>query len=85
MDGRERLKRWMERSRINQREAARIIGIHFTHLSQILSGRRNPGLANAVVIERKTGISVEAWVPSEEGKSAAVVSIGDRKVRHGKA
>lgn len=85
MDGRERLKRWLERSQINQREAARIIGIHFTHLSQILSGRRSPGLANAVVIERETGIPVEAWVPTVDGKRAVLVPIGGRKSRVGKA
>lgn len=85
MNGRERLKHWLTRSNINQREAARIIGIHFTHLSQILSGRRSPGLANAVVIERETGIPVEAWVPTAEGKRAVLVGINGRKARVGKA
>lgn len=85
MTGRERLKHWLKRSNVNQREAARIIGIHFTHLSQILSGRRSPGLANAVVIERETGIPVEAWLPSGEGKRGALVSIDGRKSRIGKA
>lgn len=60
----------MKRSRINQREAARIIGVHYTFLNQILAGRRTPGLANAVTIERETGIPVAAWAPTEGGSAA---------------
>lgn len=85
MDGRERLKRWLDRSHLNQREAARIIGMHFTHLCQILAGRRSPGLANAIAIERETGIPVEAWVPTPEGKRGDLVAFGGRKSRVGKA
>jgi len=71
MDGRTRFQQWLDKSQLNQREAARLLGVHYTHVNQILSGRRLPGLANAVAIERVTGIPVGAWVPTAEGKPAA--------------
>lgn len=67
LHGRERLVAWIARSKVNQREAARILGLDHTYLNQILSGKRVPGLANAVKIETVTGIAVEAWVPTEVG------------------
>jgi len=63
-NGRERLAQWISRSKLNQLEASRLIGIDPSQLNQILSGRRRPGLDNAVKIEHTTGIVVEAWVPS---------------------
>lgn len=63
-DGAERLAQWIKRSRLNQMEAAELIGIDQTQLSQILNGKRRPGLDNAVKIERATGLAVEAWVPT---------------------
>lgn len=61
--GRERLRQWITRSKLDQVEASRIIGMHPTQLSHILSGARRPGLDMAVKIEQATGIVVEAWVP----------------------
>lgn len=71
LSGRERLAQWIERSKLNGLEAARLIGIHPTQLSQILSGNRRPGLDNAVKIEQTTGIVVEAWVPTTVGSGLA--------------
>lgn len=65
--GRARLAQWIQRSKLNQIEASRVIGIHVTQLSQILAGNRRPGLDNAVKIETTTGIPVEAWVPTPVG------------------
>jgi len=79
MHGPDRLKAWIARSRLTQREAARLFGLHYTFLNQILSGRRVPGLANAVTIERETGISVEVWMPTEGGKSEDVPESSGRK------
>lgn len=63
--GRDQLRRWLERAHLTQREAARLLGMHFTSLSQILGQReRSPSLARAVRIERVTGIPVEAWMPT---------------------
>ncbi len=82
--GRERLAQWIERSKLNQLEASIIIGIDPTQLSQILNGNRRPGLDNAVKIERRTGIVVEAWVPLADDEPAEPVGASSRKSRNGK-
>ena len=61
--GRELLVQWMKRSALNQLETARFIGLAPSQLNHILTGKRRPGLDNAVKIEAATGIVVEAWVP----------------------
>lgn len=66
LTARERLAQWVERSKLSQVEAARLIGIDKGQFNQILLGRRRPGLDNAVLIEAKTGIVVAAWVPIAE-------------------
>ncbi len=85
LSGRERLAQWIERSKLNQTEAAQIIGIDPTQLSQILTGKRRPGLDNAVKIEAKTGIVVEAWVPIADDDEAEPEPTHGRKSRIGKA
>lgn len=65
--GRFQLADWLTRSKLNQRAGARVLGIHYTFLNQILLHHRQPGLANAVHFERLTGIPVEAWMPTEVG------------------
>lgn len=65
--GRKRLREWINRSKLNQRQAAELLEVDQTYLSQILSGKRFPGLATAVHFEGVTGVSVEAWVPHETG------------------
>lgn len=65
--GREQLRAWMGRAKLTQRAAAKLLGIHYTFLNQLLSvsnKRRSPALATAVTIERVTGIPVEAWMPT---------------------
>ena len=71
MHGRELLRQWIERRCRTDREAAQILGLDHTYLSQILSGRRRPGLVNSVKIERVTGIVVESWLPTDGGKNEA--------------
>lgn len=72
--GREQLQDWIKRrfldQRGNQSEAAEFLGLDQTYLSQLLGGRRNPGLNTAVTIERLTGISIESWLPQEDGAQA---------------
>ena len=60
--GRERLRDWIKRSKVNQQDAAKILGVHHVELSQWLTGARRPGLKKAVQIERVTGISVYSWL-----------------------
>jgi hypothetical protein len=60
--GRDRLHAWIDRSKLNQREAADLLRVHPVVLSQWLSGARIPGLDNAHVIEGVTGIATESWL-----------------------
>jgi len=48
-----------------QREAADYFGWDETYVSQLVNGRRSPGLENAIHIERHTGIAVEAWMSND--------------------
>lgn len=59
--GAAQLRDWMHRRGFNQREAAAFLEWHESFLSKILSGLRRPGRANAVYLQEKTGIPVEAW------------------------
>jgi transcriptional regulator with XRE-family HTH domain len=77
--GAEQLKDWMHRRRFMQREAAEYFGWDESYISQLVNGVRIPGLANAVRIERMTGIPVEAWAPSE--LDSPEVSLGLRAVK----
>lgn len=67
--GAEQLKDWMHRRRFLQREAAEHLGFDETFVSQLVNGRRVPGLDNAIIIERHTGIPVEAWLSHDDDKS----------------
>jgi transcriptional regulator with XRE-family HTH domain len=67
--GRNRLRDWIWRSRVNQTKAAEILGVNQVVLSQWLNGVRIPGLENAVKIERITGISVESWLLTDVSKA----------------
>lgn len=60
--GVEQLKDWIARRGFNQTQAAEYLGFDNPYLSQLINGKRSPGLANAVKIEEKTGIPVEAWL-----------------------
>lgn len=76
--GRERLAAWLKRSNLNQREGAKLLRLHWTFLNQILLGRRSPGLANAVLIERVTGVPVEAWLSTRVSKRDQAIDDTDR-------
>ncbi len=82
MTGRERLREWMDRSKLNQRQTAELLGVHEVFISQILSGIRSPGLENAILIEERTGIPVRCWSQSElsESKEPSIVVGGKRKL-----
>lgn len=59
--GRERLAAYRDRSRLKQTELATLLGMTDSYLSQVLSGRRRPGLDTALRIEEQTGVPVESW------------------------
>ena len=77
-NGPEQLRDWMDRRGVNQTETAALLGFDVTFINHILNERRQPGLTNAIRIERCTGIPVEAWVSSELDES---VGSGSRKPR----
>lgn len=77
--GRERLRDWLDRSKVNQREGSEILGIHYVVLSQILSGDRKPSLETAVKIEDVTGIAAESWLLTDVSPDPDAEPVGSRK------
>jgi transcriptional regulator with XRE-family HTH domain len=78
--GPEQLRDWMERRSFNQTETALYLGFDVPYISQLLSRTRSPGLPRAIVIERKTGIPVEAWASENIGElDPEPVEIGGRR------
>ena len=50
------LRDWMVRRGLNQREAAKVLAVHYMCLNQYLSGKRRPQLAVALRIEAHAGL-----------------------------
>lgn len=75
----------MRRRGFNQADAARYMEFEQPFISQLLSGVRSPGLANAIKIERFSGIPVEAWAASELADVAEPVAADAGKPRYNKA
>lgn len=74
--GAEQIKDWMRRRGFKNADAARYLQFDEPYVSVLASGKRTPGLANAIILERLTGIPVEAWASravdeSVEGASRA--------------
>lgn len=72
--GADQLRDWMKRRGFNQTQTAEHFGWDETFISKLLLERRQPGLENAIKIERETGIPVEAWVSSPLDESDEPVS-----------
>jgi transcriptional regulator with XRE-family HTH domain len=66
--GAERLAEYRDRHGYKQYELAELLELAEAHLSQLLSGKRRPGLPIAVRIERMTGIPAESWLLTRVGK-----------------
>lgn len=77
--GAEQFRDWMRRRGFNQADAARYLQFDEPYVSVLLSGKRTPGLDNAIHLERLTGIPVEAWASSELGEPDQPVTAGARK------
>lgn len=77
--GPEQLKDWMRRRGFNQADAARYLQFDEPYISVLLSGKRTPGLPNAIQLERFTGIPVEAWASTELDTAAEMATAGTRK------
>lgn len=69
ISGSEQFTDWMRRRGFNQADAARYLAFDQPYISVLVSGKRSPGLDNAIKLERLTGIPVEAWASSEIDES----------------
>lgn len=69
----------MRRRGFTQADAARYLAFDEPYISVLVSGKRTPGLDNAVKLERLTGIPVEAWASNELGETDQPVAAGARK------
>lgn len=60
----DRLSQHLRDNDLSQRVFAEMIGCSASYLSEIISGRKQPGLGLAVAIERETfgAVPVEVWV-----------------------
>ena len=80
--GREQLAAWITRrfglngepTHGQQTDAAKLLKVDRSYLSQVLAGKRGVGLTTAVRFESLTGIPAEAWVPQPDGGASEPLS-----------
>lgn len=82
--GPERLAEYCERSRLKRYELADLLQMHESTLSQMIAGKRRPGLATALRIEEATGIPVSAWAANQRAGLGKRQSGARRKSSVGK-
>ena len=80
--GRQQLRAWIDRAKLNQRKAARLLGVTDVLISQWLSGIRTPSLEKAIDLERHTGIQPESWLLTTVSESAESVRADARETPH---
>ena len=83
LNGRERLRQYLDRARLKHYELAEQLGITDSYLSQLLSGRRSPGRTNALKIEDVTGVPVRSWQDSSVGSAPKAHAEADDKDKVG--
>lgn len=72
--GAQRLAEYRDKHRYKQYELAELLGLDDAHVSQLLNGKRRPGLEIAVRIEERTGIPARAWLLTEVGRTNEVAA-----------
>ena len=77
--GSEQFKDWMRRRIFTQADAARHLQLEESYVSVLANGKRSPGLATAIKLERLTGIPVEAWASTERDESDEPIGAVSRK------
>jgi transcriptional regulator with XRE-family HTH domain len=77
--GPDQLRDWIERRGFNYEETARHLGLDPSVVTKLANGTRNAGLKIALVIERRTGIPVEAWASEDSDTAGELVSANPRK------
>lgn len=82
--GREQLAEYQKRSRLKQYELADLLSLDYGHLSQLLSGKRRPGLGLATRIQDLTGVPATSWVDRRVGRVGKPFPRSPRKTQVGK-
>lgn len=77
--GSEQIRDWMKRREFRNEEAATYLGIDAAVMTKLANGSRNAGLKIALIIERKTGIPVEAWASDDADISRLGLGTNRRK------
>jgi transcriptional regulator with XRE-family HTH domain len=65
---RDKLRRWRSLEELTQNDAADLLYVYQSQLSDVERGARVPGLRFAVRIEELTGIRPAEWVRNDETK-----------------
>lgn len=77
--GHEQLAEWISRKEMNQSQAAKELGFGKMYISRLVSGKRRPGLTNALILQDRCGIPVASWtliqVTELENTDSVVVPI----------
>lgn len=71
-----KLRTWMDVHGVSQREGGPMFEVHYSYINALLSGRRRPGLAVAIRIEKLTGVPANGWLSPHEAIEAT-----DRRVK----
>lgn len=79
--GAKQLRDWMDRRGFNQQETAEYLGFTEPYVSDLLTKGEGAGLRRALIMERRCGIPVEAWVTElDELAGVGPARAGKRKV-----
>lgn len=84
MTGPVQLKDWIDRREFNFQEAARYLGLDPSVVTKLAKGTRGAGLDIAIIIERKTGIPVDAWASVDPDTYGELVTAGRRNPKQDK-
>lgn len=82
LSGPAQFREWMRRRVYTQADACRFLKFDEPYLSGLLTGRRSPGLTNAIHIERMTGISVEAWTSDLDNDAVRQPALSGKRSVH---
>jgi transcriptional regulator with XRE-family HTH domain len=55
------IRSWMKKQGLSQRELARVIGVHETTVSRIITGSRRIGVRPAMLLAKEMGIPMETF------------------------
>lgn len=83
--GRRELLRWLERTACQDAQFAARLGISPAYLSQILHGRRRPGLDVLARMRDLTGIPPVAWADTDEDEKDSGADRRRKKAVEGEA